>query len=89
MEDLQANMSLTLATASFSDSDAMRDWKKDLIAERNTNFRAADSPNPIGALGSQVISSLMRQGTYDTEFLDDYREKLFKADKAAGDMRHP
>ncbi|MFI6550962.1 hypothetical protein ACIBO9_47755 [Streptomyces prunicolor] len=85
MKDLQANMSLTLATASFSDSDAMRDWKKDLVAERNTNFRAADSPNPVGALGSQVISSLMRKGEYDTEFLDDYREQLFKADKAAGD----
>ncbi|MFI6468190.1 hypothetical protein [Streptomyces sp. NPDC050538] len=85
MKDLQSNMSLTLATASFSDSDAMRDWKKDLIAERNTNFRAADSPNPVGALGSQVISSLMRKGEYDTEFLDDYREQLFKADKAAGD----
>jgi hypothetical protein len=85
MKDLQANMSLTLATASFSDSDAMRDWKKDLLAERNTNFRSADSPNPVGALGSQVISSLMRKGEYDTEFLDDYREQLFKADKAAGD----
>lgn len=85
MKDLQANTSLTLATASFSDSDAMRDWKKDLLAERNTNFRAADSSNPVGALGSQVISSLMRKGEYDTEFLDDYRKQLFKADKAAGD----
>ncbi|WP_405990432.1 hypothetical protein [Streptomyces sp. NBC_00986] len=85
MKDLQTNLSLTLATASFSDSDAMQDWKKDLIAERNTNFRAADSPNPVGALGSQIISSLMGKGEYDTEFLDDYREKLFKADKAAGD----
>ncbi|MFF3329075.1 hypothetical protein ACFYWX_05855 [Streptomyces sp. NPDC002888] len=85
MKSLQNNLSLTLATASFSDSDAMQDWKKDLIAERNTNFRAADSFSPVGALGSQVISSLMRQGQYDTEFLDDYREKVFKADKAAGD----
>ncbi|MFI6037596.1 hypothetical protein ACIBBD_26155 [Streptomyces sp. NPDC051315] len=85
LESLQRNLSLTLATASFSDSDAMQDWKKDLIAERNTNFRAADSTNPAGALGSQVISSLMRQGQYDTEFLDDYREKVFKADKVAGD----
>ncbi|WP_329221592.1 hypothetical protein OG352_31455 [Streptomyces sp. NBC_01485] len=85
MKSLQNNLSLTLATASFSDSDAMQDWKKDLIAERNTNFRAADSSSPIGALGSQVISSLMREGQYDTEFLDDYREKVFKADKGAGD----
>ncbi|MFF4039455.1 hypothetical protein [Streptomyces sp. NPDC001816] len=85
MKDLQSNLSMTLATASFSDSDAMRDWKKDLLAETNTNFRADKSPNPIGALGSQVISSLMRKGQYDTEFLDDYREKLFKQDKGAGE----
>ncbi|WP_030377455.1 MULTISPECIES: hypothetical protein [unclassified Streptomyces] len=85
MKDLQTNLGLTLATASFSDSDAMGDWKKDLVAERNTNFRASGSFGPVGALGSQVISSLMRQGQFDTEFLDDYREKIFKADKAAGD----
>ncbi|MEX3100550.1 MULTISPECIES: hypothetical protein [unclassified Streptomyces] len=85
MKNLQQNLSLTLATASFSESDAMKEWKKDLIAESNTNFRASGSTNPIGALGSQVISSLMRQGQYDTEFLDTYREKLFKADKGAGE----
>ncbi|MEZ7006189.1 hypothetical protein [Streptomyces sp. AD55] len=85
MKDLQTKLGLTLATASFSDSDAMRDWKKDLIAERNTNFRASGSPLPVGALGAQVISSLLREGRFDTEFLDDYRKQLFKADKAAGD----
>ncbi|MFE8987584.1 hypothetical protein ACFYMI_07080 [Streptomyces collinus] len=85
MKSLQQNLGLTLATASFSDSDAMQHWKKDLVAERNTNFVAANSPNPVGALGSQVISSLTRKGVYDTEFLDAYREKLFKADKGAGD----
>ncbi|MGW5326257.1 hypothetical protein [Streptomyces sp. NPDC004014] len=85
MKELQSNLGLTLATASFSDSDAMRDWKKDLIDERNTNFRAAKSFSPIGGLGSQVISSLMRKGRFDTEFLDDYRKELFKEDKAAGD----
>ncbi|MFJ2016799.1 hypothetical protein [Streptomyces nodosus] len=90
MKNLQTNLSLTLATASFSESDAMRSWKKDLIAERNTSFGFPGSPDPfapgssVRALGSQVISSLLRQGQYDTEFLDDYREKLFKADKPAG-----
>ncbi|MDQ0958785.1 hypothetical protein QFZ66_002663 [Streptomyces sp. B4I13] len=85
MKSLQNNLSLTLASASFSDSEAMQDWKKGVIAERNTNFRAADSFSPIGALGSQVISSLMREGQYDTEFLDDYRKKVFKADKGPGE----
>ncbi|MDR6980574.1 hypothetical protein J2X68_007314 [Streptomyces sp. 3330] len=85
MKSLQNNLSLTLATASFSDSEAMRDWKKNLVAERNTNFRGTDAFSPIGALGSQVISSLMRAGQYDTEFLDDYRKSLFKADKVGGE----
>ncbi|MCD7440421.1 hypothetical protein K4B79_19615 [Streptomyces lincolnensis] len=85
MKSLQKNLGLTLATASFSDSEAMQEWKKNLIAESNTNFRASTSLSPIGALGSQVISSLMRQGQYDTEFLDNYRDKLFKADKGAGE----
>ncbi|MFE0728246.1 hypothetical protein ACFW2X_08360 [Streptomyces antibioticus] len=85
MKSLQKNLSMTLATASFSDSDAMQDWKKDLVAERNTNFRPAGSVNPVGALGAQVISSLMSEGQYDTEFLDDYRKKIFEADKGAGD----
>ncbi|MFI0812843.1 hypothetical protein [Streptomyces echinatus] len=85
MKDLQTNLGLTLATASFSDSDAMRAWKKDLFAETNTNFHPDKAFSPVGALGYQVISSLMRKGQYDTEFLDDYRQKLFKADKGAGD----
>ncbi len=50
MKSLQKNLSLSLATASLSDSDAMRDWKNDLVAERNTNFRATGSMNPVGAL---------------------------------------
>ncbi|WP_405616563.1 hypothetical protein [Streptomyces sp. NBC_00076] len=48
--------------------------------------QASDTPPRESArLGSQVISSLLRQGQFDTEFLDAYREKLFKADKGAGD----
>nr|BFD84359.1 hypothetical protein StreXyl84_37600 [Streptomyces sp. Xyl84] len=85
MKSLQTNMGLTLATATFSDSDAMQDWKRNLIAERNTAFHATFSSGATGALGAQVISSLMSRGRFDTEFLDDYREKIFKADKAAGE----
>ncbi|MFI9807925.1 hypothetical protein ACIHEJ_26770 [Streptomyces sp. NPDC052301] len=89
MEELQKNLSMTLATASFSDSDAMKAWKSDLLKEMNTSFhpdsKVPSQLNPVGALGSQVISSLMRQGEFDTEFLDDYRTRLFKQDRGAGD----
>ncbi|MFE0389439.1 hypothetical protein ACFW1F_36055 [Streptomyces bungoensis] len=88
MEDMQRNLSMTLATASFSDSDDMKAWKSGLLREMNTSFLSESKTpfqNPVGALGSQVLSSLMRQGKFDTEFLDDYRTRLFKQDKGAGD----
>ncbi|RVU24480.1 hypothetical protein EOT10_15875 [Streptomyces antnestii] len=87
LKSLQKNMSMTLATASFSDSGDMQDWKKNILKETNTNFLVDPTdPNrsPRGALGAQVMSSLMRQGQFDTEFLDEYRAKLFKADLGAG-----
>jgi hypothetical protein len=84
MKSLQKNLSLTLATASFSESDAMRQWKKDLLAESNTAFRPTNQFSPIGPLGTQVLSSLMRHGQYDTEFLDQYRKQLFAADQRTG-----
>lgn len=86
MKSLQKNLSLTLATASFSDSEPMQEWKKNLLAESNKSFHASNSSSPIGALGSQVISSLLRNGQYDTEFLDEYRQELFKVDKRAGEL---
>ncbi|MFF6997680.1 hypothetical protein ACFY93_22345 [Streptomyces sp. NPDC008313] len=87
MKSLQNNLSMTLATASFSDSDSMQSWKKDMLGEMNTSFHADPTnpvKSPVGALGSQVMSSLMHRGQFDTEFLDAYRSKVFKADKAAG-----
>lgn len=87
MKSMQKNLSMTLATASFSDSNGMQDWKKNVIKESNTNFLVDPTdPNrsPVGASGAQVMSSLMRQGKFDTEFLDEYRAKLFKADMGAG-----
>lgn len=85
LQDLQKNLSLTLASATYSDSNQMKEWKHDLINEGNTNFRA-DPANPlkgpIGAIGFQVISSLMGQGKYDSEFLDEYGKKLLKSDMA-------
>ncbi|MFF2412203.1 hypothetical protein [Streptomyces sp. NPDC058092] len=85
LKDLQKNLSLTLASATYSDSAQMKEWKHGLINEGNTDFRA-DPTNPlkgpIGAIGFQVISSLMGHGKYDSEFLDDYGKKLLKSDMA-------
>ena len=87
LEKLQTNLSLTLATASFSDSDGMKAWKTDLLKEMNTSFRSESKDpfqSPVGALGSQVLSSLMRKGAFDPEFRDDSRSHRCRPAQGAG-----
>ncbi|AXK35398.1 hypothetical protein DVA86_24865 [Streptomyces armeniacus] len=74
--DLQKNLSLTLATASHSDSAAMEKWKHDAIklgTQRfeDTNFDVGGRPAK-GPYGFQIMSSLMRYGEYDKDFLTQY-----------------
>ncbi|MFE4494743.1 hypothetical protein ACFRKD_20070 [Streptomyces niveus] len=84
MQELQKNLSMTLATATLSDADSMQEWKKNIIQESNTAFRThpSDPFKNSGALGYQVMSSLMGQGKYDAEFLNAYGKKLLKVDMA-------
>ncbi|MDG9720077.1 hypothetical protein [Streptomyces sp. DH24] len=75
--ELQKNLSLTLATATQSDSAAMIDWKTKMVD-------LADKPVGQGGgfpLGGQVMSNLMRWGNYDDHFLVQYGEKLVDAEK--------
>ncbi|TXS57198.1 hypothetical protein [Streptomyces sp. t39] len=77
MGELQKNLSLTLATASQSDTAAMETWKRDVVAY-------ADKPlekNGGMPFGGQVMSNLMRWGDYDDKFLNDYGNKLVEAEK--------
>lgn len=84
MQELQNNLSMTLATATLSDADSMQEWKKNIINDSNTAFRThpSDPFKNSGALGYQVMSSLMGKGRYDAEFLDAYGKKLLKVDMA-------
>ncbi|MET7910765.1 hypothetical protein ABZS98_21365 [Streptomyces avermitilis] len=84
LKDLQKNLSMTLATATYSDSSKMDQWKQDVIGEGTTSIRTKPSQpfqTSTGSLGFQVMSSLMRDGKYDTEFLNDYKKELLKADE--------
>ncbi|WP_030681974.1 hypothetical protein [Streptomyces cellulosae] len=76
-DDLQKNLSLTLATASQSDSAGMSDWKTRMID-------LADKPvgrNGGFPLGGQVMTNLMRWGDFDDRFLVDYGDKLIETEK--------
>ncbi|MFI2427118.1 DUF6571 family protein [Streptomyces sp. NPDC018955] len=76
-DDLQKHLSLTLATATQSDSAAMTSWKGNMVA-------LVDQPvGPGGGfpLGGQVMSNLMRWGDYDDRFLNSYGDKLMATEK--------
>ncbi|MEU0895755.1 hypothetical protein [Streptomyces massasporeus] len=84
-DDLQKSLSLTLATASQSDSNDMSDWK----------YRMTDlADKPVGRnggfpLGAQVMTNLMRFGNYDDRFLADYGDRLIETEKKfTGNGRH-
>jgi hypothetical protein len=84
-DDLQKNLSLTLATASQSDNADMTTWKSNMIDLVD---------KPVGRsggfpLGGQVMSNLMRWGDYDDRFLVDYGDKLIETEKKfTGNGRH-
>ena len=75
---LQKNLSVTLATASHSDSVAMERWKKEMI---NLGGKQLDTDDAGKPRGFQVMSNLMRFGKYDNDFLNDYGRELVAYDK--------
>ncbi|MET7489989.1 hypothetical protein [Streptomyces sp. NPDC005538] len=84
-DDLQRNLSMTLAHASQSDSTAMTEWKRTMID-------IGDKPlygNQGGPMGFQVMSNLMRVGDYDDRFLEDYGTELMATErKLTGNGEH-
>ncbi|MEV6485533.1 hypothetical protein [Streptomyces sp. NPDC051576] len=79
VEGFEKQLGMTLATASHSDSDSMRTWKSDAINLGGQNVRP-NGENPV--YGFQVMSNLMRNGEYRTDFLHDYGDHLIAYEKS-------
>ncbi|MFJ3937736.1 hypothetical protein [Streptomyces parvus] len=79
LAQVQDNLSMTLATASHSDSPAMENWKRDVIAAGDKPFPIQNLP--MGPNGFQVMSSLMGKGKFDDAFLNDYGTALVKHER--------
>ncbi|WP_416986082.1 hypothetical protein [Streptomyces sp. T028] len=77
LDDLQRGLSLTLASASQSDSAAMADWKRNVIDLGGTRI----GRDGTGPMGFQVMSNLMRVGDYDDKFMVDYGTSLMAKEK--------
>ncbi|NSC22664.1 hypothetical protein FM076_16385 [Streptomyces albus subsp. chlorinus] len=86
VRDFQKSLSFTLATASHTDSPAMEKWKKDVIRLGPERFASTYGNNPHDVRGFQLMSSLMRSGSWDKDFLHDYG-KGFTEGKGS-DKRH-
>lgn len=74
LEKLQRSLGFTLATASHSDSKAIAQWKREVINLGPQRLDDTHSGGPFGKgpYGFQVMSSLLRYGEYDKDFLLDY-----------------
>ncbi|MGW4221839.1 hypothetical protein ACWEG1_00100 [Streptomyces bauhiniae] len=68
IKELQQNWSMTLAEATHSHSPAMERWKSDVISSGTDVVQSRGT----SAYGFQVMSNLMRHGSFDTKFLKDY-----------------
>ncbi|MBV2353576.1 hypothetical protein KUM39_04250 [Streptomyces sp. J2-1] len=84
--DLQRDLSLTLATASHSDSAAMTEWKGRMVA---LGDQPVGGQTGYGVMGFQVMSNLMRAGDYDDDFLRSYGTALMATERRlTGDGEH-
>lgn len=85
LDDLQRNLSFTIAQATNSDTPAMNRWKKEMIELGSEPVREAGPPPHGGSGGPKgfvVMSNLMRFGDYDDKFLHSYGKALVKEDKS-------
>lgn len=80
MKNLQQAASHTLATATRSDSAAMRKWEREIIELGPQKIATSDvfGDTPYGY---QVMSSLMRYGEFDADFVSTYGKKLIEFDR--------
>jgi len=90
LTELQKSLGNTLATASHSQSADMREWKRDMVklGDERVYIKYSDPMIPsTGSYGFQIMSSLMRHGEYDTDFLKSYGKELFEFErKHKGDL---
>ncbi|TCR18940.1 DUF6571 family protein [Streptomyces sp. BK205] len=92
LKELKANLGTTIGTATTSDDHRkggpdpeITKFQNDLLKAGQRDFNANPTESPYGLTGYQLTSSLMSEGKWDKDFLQDYGDALITADKNAGD----
>ena len=75
--EMQKNLSLTVANATQSDSEAMQTWEEEMVNLGDEFIETDFHQTP----GFAIMSNLMRHGDYDDQFLNDYGNKLIEYEK--------
>lgn len=87
---LEKQLGTTLATASHSNSEGMEAWKERVVALGGEDVGNGKGTSQTRVYGFQAMSNLMRHGTYEAGFLNDYGNALVKFEKEnTGDVRDP
>ncbi|WP_353944289.1 DUF6571 family protein [Streptomyces sp. HUAS MG91] len=86
LKSFQKNLGTTLGTATRSDDHGKADpaitkFQEDLRAAGQHEFKANPTESAHGFSGYQVGASLMSQGKWDTNFLQDYGDDLISAER--------
>ncbi|MFF6908777.1 hypothetical protein ACFY9Q_22940 [Streptomyces sp. NPDC012389] len=86
---LEKQLGTTLATAPRSDSEGMEAWKERAVALGGEDVGNGKGTGQTRVYGFQAMSNLMRHGTYESDFLNDYGNALVKFEKEnTGDVRN-
>ncbi|EST32327.1 hypothetical protein N566_20115 [Streptomycetaceae bacterium MP113-05] len=89
IQSLQGNLGSTLGTATTVNDSAMYKFEQDLLAATDRNFNANPTESPYGLSGYQLTSSLMSQGDWDDNLLQDYGEKLIAKEQLSAGFQNP
>ncbi|MFD8728252.1 hypothetical protein [Streptomyces sp. NPDC059611] len=87
---LEEQLGTTLATASHSTSEGMEAWKERVVALGGEDVGNGKGTGQTRVHGFQAMSNLMRHGTYEGGFLNDYGNALVTFEKEnTGDVKDP
>ncbi|WP_328750937.1 hypothetical protein OHT57_35995 [Streptomyces sp. NBC_00285] len=88
LKQLKANLGTTIGTATTSDDQRkggpdpdITKFQNDLLKAGQRDFNANPTESPYGLSGYQLTSSLMSEGKWDKDFLQDYGDALITAEK--------
>ncbi|KUM82720.1 MULTISPECIES: DUF6571 family protein [Streptomyces] len=88
LKQLKANLGTTIGTATTSDDHRkggpdpeITKFQNDLLKAGQRDFNANPTESPYGLSGYQLTSSLMGEGKWDKDFLQDYGDALITAEK--------